>query len=56
MDSLVKPIGFSARADGALTAQVHLTAHDYDGKLLFDTKGEHIFRFENGLIQRFDIG
>jgi ketosteroid isomerase-like protein len=56
MDSLAKPISFSARADGALTAQVHLTAHDLNGKLLFDTTGEHIFWIENGLIRRFVIG
>lgn len=56
MDSLAKPISFSVRADGALTAQVHLIAHDNDGKLLFDTRGEHIFRIENSLIRRFDIG
>ena len=35
--------------------EVHLTARDLKGNLLFDHMGGHIFRIENGLIRRFDI-
>jgi hypothetical protein len=52
-DSRAEPVAFSIGADG--TTEVHLTAHDLEGKLLFDKMGRHAFRLENGLIRRFDI-
>ena len=55
IDSRAEPIGFSGGADGTVDVEVHLTARDLKGNLLFDMMGGHIFRIENGLITRFDI-
>ena len=50
-----EPVGFSMGPDGATVVEVHLTARDLNGNVLFDEMGGHIFRIENGLIRRFDI-
>ena len=50
-----EPASFSIGADGTTEVEVHLTARDLNGNLLFDKMGGHIFRIENGLIRRFDI-
>jgi hypothetical protein len=55
IDSHVKPVGFSIGADGTTNVDVHLTARDLKGNLLFDKMGVHNFRIEDGLITRFDI-
>ena len=55
IDSHVKPVGFSIGADGTIAVDVHLTARDHNGNLVFDKMGVHIFRIEHGLITRFDI-
>jgi ketosteroid isomerase-like protein len=55
IDSHAKPVGFAAQADGTTDVEVQLTARDLKGNLLFDKMGSHVFRIENGLIQRFDI-
>ena len=55
IDSHAEPVGFSIGADGTRCVEVHLTARDLKGNLLFDKMGGHIFRIENGLIRRFDI-
>jgi hypothetical protein len=55
IDSHVKPVGFSIGADGTIAVDVHLTAHDLNGNLVFDKMSVHIFRIEDGLITRFDI-
>jgi ketosteroid isomerase-like protein len=55
MDSRANPIGFSIKSDGSAEVQVHLTARDPDGKLLFDTNAVHLFQLNDGLIRRFDI-
>jgi len=55
IDSRVEPAGFSAGADGTTDVEVHLTARDLKGNLLFDKMGSHNFRIEDGLIRRFDI-
>jgi ketosteroid isomerase-like protein len=56
IDPHVEPTGFSAGADGAFHVRVHQTVRDLDGKLLSDKTVDHIFRIEDGLITRFDIG
>ncbi|MGH6943089.1 MAG: hypothetical protein ACREH6_02560 [Geminicoccaceae bacterium] len=53
--SHAEPTGFSVGADGTIDVEVHLTARDLKGDLLFDKMGGHIFRIEDGLIRRFDI-
>lgn len=55
MDSHAEPTGFSIAADGIARVDVHLTARDLKGNVLFDTKAVHIFQIEDGLIRRFDI-
>ena len=50
-----EPISFSTGADGTTHVEVHLTARDLKGNLLFDEIGSHVFRIENSLIRRFDI-
>ena len=55
INSHAEPIGFSTGADGTTQVEVHLTARDLKGNLLFDEIGSHVFRIENSLIRRFDI-
>ncbi len=55
IDSRAEPIGFSIDEDRTVNVEVHLTARDLNGNLLFDKIGGHIFRIEDGLIRRFDI-
>ena len=56
MDSRAEPTAFSLRADGRIEVAVRLSARDRAGNVLFDTAGTHLFRIEDGLIRRFDIG
>lgn len=55
IDSHADPIGFSMGDDGTIEVEVHLSARDAEGKVVFDTIGVHAFRIENGLVRRFDI-
>jgi hypothetical protein len=55
MDSHAEPTAFLIGTDGTVCVEVHLTARDLKGNLLFDKRGRHIFRIEDGLIRRFDI-
>jgi hypothetical protein len=55
IDSRAEPIGFSSGGDGTVNVEVHLTARDLNGNLLFDKMGGYIFRMEDGLIGHFDI-
>jgi ketosteroid isomerase-like protein len=55
IDSHAEPIGFSSGADGTTEVDVRLTARDLEGNVLFDKRGGHVFRMEDGLIRRFDI-
>jgi hypothetical protein len=54
MDSRAEPIGFSIGEDGTACVEVHLTARDLNGHVLFD-EASHVFQIEDGLIRRFDI-
>jgi ketosteroid isomerase-like protein len=55
MESRAEPIGFSIGEDGTAYVEVHVTARDLNGNLLFDEKAGHVFQIEDGLITRFDI-
>ena len=55
MDSRAEPTCFSIGEHGTVHVEVHLTARDLDGNLLFDTTGRHVFQLRDGLIMRFDI-
>ncbi len=56
VDPHVEPVGFSIGPEGEVIVDVHQVVHDLEGKLLLDQMVVHIFRFEDGLIKRFDIG
>jgi ketosteroid isomerase-like protein len=55
MESRAEPTSFSSVDEGTVCVEVHLTARDLEGNLLFDTSGAHIFQIRDGLIKRFDI-
>jgi hypothetical protein len=56
LDPHVEPVGFLSGSEGEVVVDVHQVVHDLEGKLLVDQMVVHIFRFEDGLIKRFDIG
>jgi hypothetical protein len=55
IDPHVEPISFSTGTDGEIVVEVHQTLRDLHGAVLVDQVVGHIFRFDNGLITRFDI-
>lgn len=55
IDPHVEPVEFSKGAAGEVIVEVHSIVHDLNGNLLADQRVGHVFRLENGLIQRFDI-
>ena len=56
IDPRVEPMNFSTRADGGTEVEVHQIVRDLNGRILSDKMVRHVFRLENGLIRRFDIG
>jgi ketosteroid isomerase-like protein len=56
IDAHVEPVHIRTGPNGELVVDVHQVVHDLEGKLLLDQMVVHIFRFEDGLIRRFDIG
>jgi ketosteroid isomerase-like protein len=56
LDPRVEPVNIRTGTGGETIVNVHQVVHDLEGKLLVDQMVVHIFRFEDGLIQRFDIG
>jgi hypothetical protein len=56
VDPHVEPVGFSPGPHGEILVDVHQIVRDLDGNVLLDTRVTHIFRLEDGLVQRFDIG
>ena len=55
IDPHVEPVGFSRGSDGEVIVKVHAVVRDLEGKLLQDQMVGHVFRFEGGLVTRFDI-
>jgi hypothetical protein len=55
IDPRVEPVEFSTGPDGEVIVNVHQTVRDLAGKLIVDKFVRHRFRFESGLIKRFDI-
>ena len=51
----VDPLRIARRVDGATTVEVHQVVRDLAGALLLDETVCHVFRFEDGLVTRFDI-
>lgn len=56
VDPHVEPVRFSIGSDEEVIVELHQVVHDLEGKLLVDQMVVHIFRFEDGLIKRFNIG
>lgn len=55
IDPHVEPVGFSSGSDGEIVVEVHQVVRDLQGNILIDQMTGHTFRFENGLVKRFDI-
>src|SRR5688500_8022902 len=55
IDPTVEPIDIKERQDGQIEVEVHQTAKDLEGNLLFDGKVKHIYSIENGLIKSMEI-
>jgi ketosteroid isomerase-like protein len=55
IDPHVEPVEFSRGRDGEVLVEVHSIVRDLNGNLLADELVGHVFRLENGLVQRFDI-
>jgi hypothetical protein len=55
IDPRVEPVAFSQGAEGEVIVDVHQIVRDLNGQLLADRLVGHVFRLENGLVQRFDI-
>jgi hypothetical protein len=55
INSRVEPIHFTTSSSGAVIVEVHQIISDLRGNLLADQMVGHIFEFEGGLINRFDI-
>ena len=55
IDPHVEPVEFSRGPDGEVLVEVHSIVRDLNGNLLADELVGHVFRLENGLVQRFDI-
>jgi ketosteroid isomerase-like protein len=56
IDPHVEPVNFGVLAEGGTEVEVHQVVRDLKGSILSDKMVRHIFRIEDGLIRRFDIG
>jgi hypothetical protein len=55
IDPHVEPLSITRQADGKIHVTVLQVVRDKAGALLADQNVEHIYQFENGLVQRMDI-
>jgi hypothetical protein len=55
VDPHVEPIAFSKGPEGEVVVEVHQVVRDLNGNVLADKRVGHVFRFESGLVKRFDI-
>jgi hypothetical protein len=55
IDPHVEPVSITEVEEGAIEVGVHQVVRDLEGKLLLDKMVSHVFRFEDGLVRRFDI-
>jgi ketosteroid isomerase-like protein len=55
VDPHVEPVAFAEGPEGEVIVEVHQVVHDLAGNLLVDQMVGHIFRVQDGLVQRFDI-
>jgi hypothetical protein len=51
-----EPERFDHRDDGSVAVRVHQVVHDAKtGELLDDTRVEHCYSFQGGLVERMDV-
>ncbi|QYO66953.1 nuclear transport factor 2 family protein [Leptolyngbya sp. 7M] len=55
IDPQVNPQGFRSDENGQIVVDVHQVVRNLDGNLLLDQIVQHVYTFEDGLIQRMDI-
>lgn len=55
VDPIVEPISIKDTSDGLVEVEVHQTAKDLQGKILFDGMVKHIYTIKNGLIENMEI-
>lgn len=55
IDPHVEPLQFSKGPEDEVIVEVHQILRDLNGNLVADKLVGHVFRFEKGLVQRFDI-
>ena len=55
INPIVKPEGFSERANGSLEVLVQQKVKDLQDNLIFDGYVKHVYAFENDLIKTMDI-
>jgi ketosteroid isomerase-like protein len=56
ISSRVEPERFSEEPDGSITVDVHQVVHDArTGELLSDSRVQHRYRIEGGLVARMDV-
>ena len=51
----VEPVAFKEKQDEQIEVEVHQTAKDQQGNVLFDGIVKHIYTIENGLIKNMEI-
>jgi ketosteroid isomerase-like protein len=55
LDPHVEPVEISPAGEGEVVVKVHQVVRDIKGNLLADRMVIHVFRVQNGLIERFNI-
>jgi hypothetical protein len=55
IDPHVEPVEFSRGPEGEVVVEVRSVVRDLNGNLVADQLVGHVFRLDNGLVQRFDI-
>ena len=55
IDPHVEPVAFADGPDGEVIVEVHQVVRDLNGNLLADKMVGHVFRIEDGFVERFDI-
>ena len=55
INPIVEPQSLHPDATGAIVVEVHQVIRDLAGGLLADKMVQHVYRFENGLIQSMEI-
>lgn len=51
----VEPKAFTILEDGRIAVEVHQVIHDLSGNLIKDATVQHLYTFEDGLIQAMEI-